>query len=98
MLTQDAFDRIAGTDARRAIAFQVQARDFADSARQLALDWMDADRLITLADYGGGLPRFAFAEPPRAAGLTLDLVALLVFSIALLMLAMLRLRGGSALL
>lgn len=99
ILLQDAMDRVAGTDAARALAFQRQARRFAAVTRQLAFDWMDADRLMTLADYDGGLPRFAFAEPMRAAAILLDLAAILLFSLALFALAALRLgRGPAALL
>ncbi|MDV3458314.1 ABC transporter permease subunit [Sphingomonas sp. HF-S4] len=96
VIAQDALDRIAGTDATRAIAFQDQARQFAGAARRLAFDWMDSGRLMTLADYDGGLPRFAFAEPSRAAPLAADLIALLLLTTLLLTLAALRLRGGAA--
>lgn len=95
VLAQDAFDRIAGTDATRAVAFQMQARAFAGDVRRLAFAWMDADRLLTLADYDRGLPRFRFAEPARATALILDVAALVLFSAALLALAAIRLRRGA---
>jgi ABC-2 type transport system permease protein len=97
ILAQDALDRIAGTDAGRALAFQAQACAFAGATRQLAFDWMDTDRLMTLADYDDGdLPRFRFAEPTRAAGLAIDLAALLLFVLLLLGLAAIRLRRGAS--
>ena len=96
VLAQDAFDRLAGTDSSRALTFQDQARAFAGQVRQLAFDWMDADRLLTLADYETGLPRFRFIEPARATGLTIDLAALLLSTAALLLLAALRLRRGAS--
>lgn len=95
-LAQDAMDRIAGTDASRAIAFQEQTRAFAGTTRRLAFDWMDRDRLMTLADYDAGLPRFQFTEPGRGAGLGLDIAALMLFAAAALVLAALRLRRGVA--
>lgn len=95
-LIQDALDGIAGTDAARALAFQEQARAFAGRTRQLAFDWMDRDRLMTLADYDGGLPRFAFTEPGRIKGPGLDIAALLLLVLAVLMVAALRLRRGAA--
>lgn len=76
VMAQDAFDRLAGTDADRAMEFQAQASAFAASTRALAFNWMDRDRLMTLADYDGALPRFAFVERPRGAALILDLLAL----------------------
>jgi ABC-2 type transport system permease protein len=96
VIAQDALDRIAATDATRALAFQDQARRFAEEVRMLANDWMDRDRLMTLADYDGGLPRFAFTEPSRIDPLVRDLAALGLFATLLLMLVALRLRGGAA--
>jgi ABC-2 type transport system permease protein len=95
VLAQDALDRIAGTDASRALAFQRQAQAFAGDVRRLAFDWMDADRLMALADYDGGLPRFAFVEPPRMAGIGFDLAAMLLFAAILSGFAALRLRRGA---
>ncbi len=95
ILAQDALDRIAGTDAARALAFQDQAKRFAGAVRGLAFDWMDDDRLMTLADYDGGLPRFTFVEPRNAVGIAIDLVGMLLFSALLLTIAALRLRRGA---
>ena len=96
VLAQDALDRIAGTDAARALAFQQQARAFAAQARRLAFDWMDRGRIMTLADYDRPLLRFVYVEPSRTAPLTADLLALLLFSALLLLLASRRLQGGPA--
>jgi ABC-2 type transport system permease protein len=89
VVAQDALDRLAGTDADRAVAFQTQATTFAAATRALAFDWMDRDRLMTLADYDGGLPRFTFVERSSGQMLALDLVAIsaccaLAFAIAAL--------------
>lgn len=96
IVTQDALDRLAGTDASRAMAFQEQARGFAAQARRFAFGWMDRARLITLADYDRPLLRFAFAEPPRFGPLAADLVVLLLFTALLLLLAAHRFRCGPA--
>ena len=96
IVVQDALDRLAGTDAARALAFQQQARGFAGRARQLAFDWMDQGRLMTLADYDRPLLRFAFAEPSRLGPIATDVAALLLFTGLLLLFAIRRLRGGLA--
>lgn len=96
VIAQDAMDRIAGTDADRALTFQAQARAFAGEARMLAFDWMDQDRLMTLADYDRPLLRFTFAEPSRSGPLALDVLALALLTILLLALALLRLRRGAS--
>lgn len=96
IVAQDALDRIAGTDAARALAFQDQARAFASTTRALAFDWMDRERLMTLADYDGDvLPRFAFAEPARGGALTANLLGLGVFILVALVVAARRLRRGA---
>lgn len=96
VIAQDALDRLAGTDAARALAFQQQARAFAAQARRLAFDWMDRGRLMTLADYDRPLLRFGFAEPSRVVPLASDLMALLLFTGLLLLFAARRLRSGPA--
>jgi ABC-2 type transport system permease protein len=92
---QDALDRVAGTHAARALSFQDQARGFAARVRRLAFDWMDQERLLTLADYDGGLPRFAFVEPPRGDAIAADLIAVLLFTASLFTFIALRLRAGA---
>ena len=96
VIAQDALDRIAGTDASRALAFQDQARAFAGDARTLAFDWMDRDRLMTLTDHDHALMRFTFAEPSRTRALTLDVLAIALFAILLFVIATLRLRRGAS--
>ncbi|MDP5277451.1 DUF3526 domain-containing protein [Sphingomonas sp. DG1-23] len=96
VIAQDALDRLAGTDAARALAFQQQARAFAARARRLAFDWMDRGRLMTLADYDRPLLRFGFVEPSRIAPMASDLLGLLLFAGLLLLFAVRRLRGGPA--
>jgi ABC-2 type transport system permease protein len=96
IVVQDALDRLAGNDATRALAFQQQARGFAGRARQLAFDWMDGGRLMTLADYDRPLLRFAFTAPSRSGPIAIDLAALLLFTALLLLFAARRLRGGPA--
>lgn len=96
VVAQDALDRIAGTDAGRALAFQKQARAFAGTARALAFDWMDRERLMTLADYDGDtLPRFAFAEPRRGAAIAANFLGLALFILLALGIAARRLRRGA---
>lgn len=97
VVVQDALDRIAGTDASRALAFQEQARAFAGTTRALAFEWMDRERLMTLADYDGDrLPRFAFAEPPHGAAQALNVIALGLFTLLAFAMAARRLRRGAA--
>lgn len=97
VVAQDALDRIAGTDASRALAFQDQARAFAGTTRALAFDWMDRERLMTLADYDGNtLPRFAFAEPPRGPIQLVNILALGLFTLLAFAVAARRLRRGTA--
>lgn len=96
VIAQDALDRLAGTDAARALAFQQQARAFAEEARRLAFDWMDRGRLMVLADYDRPLLRFGFVEPSRVVPLVCDLLTLLLFTCLLLLFAVRRLRGGPA--
>jgi ABC-2 type transport system permease protein len=96
IIAQDALDRIAGTDASRALAFQAQARAMAGDARRLAFDWMDRDHLMTLTDHDAPLLRFSFAEPSRRRPLALDILALAFFALLPLALAALRLRRGAS--
>ena len=96
VIAQDAFDRIAGTDATRAMTFQEQARAFAGVTRAFAFDWMDSDRLMTLADYDGDiLPHFAFVESRRAGALAIDIAGFGLFTFLVLGVAARRLRRGA---
>ena len=96
IVAQDALDRLAGTDATRAIAFQHQARGFAAQTRQLAFECMDSGRLMTLAYYNRPLLTFVFAEPSRVCPLVADLAALMLFTALLLLISARRFRGGPA--
>lgn len=97
VVTQDALDRIAGTDTSRALAFQDQARMFAGRARALAFDWMDRERIMTLADYDGDtLPRFVFAESQDGTAQAVNLLALGLFTLLAFGVAAQRLRRGAA--
>lgn len=58
---QDALDRIAGSDADRALAFQIQVAAFWQERRQLHKVYLDRDSPQTLAEYEE-LPRFQFIE------------------------------------
>lgn len=72
---QDALERLAGADAARALRFQDQAHGFLLEVRVLVGRYLDQDRLLGVADYDRGLPRFTFREasaPERAASLLFD--------------------------
>jgi ABC-2 type transport system permease protein len=63
---QDALDRIAGSDADRALSFQQQAMGFKQELEHWLADRLDRDLLMTSQDYDL-VPTFQFQEP--AAGL-----------------------------
>lgn len=76
---QDGLERLSGNDAGRALQFQQQAQRFQLEQRALARAYLAEDRLLTVADYDRGLPRFVFRELPltqRAKALVLDLLAI----------------------
>jgi len=86
---QDALERLAGSDAGRALRFQHQAHGFLLEVRQLARRHLDQDRLLTVADYDRGLPRFVLSEAPpvlRLGALLFD-AAVIVLGMAVLLLA-----------
>lgn len=85
---QDALDRIAGSDADRALAFQDQVHAFWQARRLLHKAYLDRDAPQTLAEYEA-LPRFRFVEPAGAGrrGLRADLAALLAAPLILLIAA-----------
>lgn len=93
---QDALDRIAGSDADRALAFENQARAAQWELRLLYKDYLDRDALLTLAEYDN-LPGFRFRESggPFQAGVLADLAALVVATLLLLVAARV-LRGQAA--
>jgi ABC-2 type transport system permease protein len=85
---QDALDRIAGTDADRALAFQHQVHAFWQARRLLHKAYLDRDAPQTLDEYEA-LPRFRFVETagvgPR--GVPADIAALLTATLILLIAA-----------
>ena len=91
---QDALERLAGSDAERALRFQRQAHGFLLEVRQLVGRYLEQDRLLTVADYDRGLPRFALREaaPAERLGALLFDAAVIVFAMAALLLAGRRLQ------
>jgi ABC-2 type transport system permease protein len=93
---QDALDRIAGSDADRALAFQRQALEFQAERRRWTKQRMDLDAPLTLAELDL-LPRFQFRERGSAfqSSVLADLAALLVATLLILAAAR-ALRGRAA--
>jgi ABC-2 type transport system permease protein len=92
---QDALERLAGSDARRALRFQDQAHGFLLEVRQIVQRHLDQDRLLTVADYDRGLPRFQLREAPpveRLGALLFDAAVIALGMAALLFAAGRRLR------
>lgn len=92
---QDALERLAGSDADRALRFQDQAHGFLLEVRQLVRRHLDQDRLLTVADYDRGLPRFMLREAPpveRLRALLFDAAVIVLGMAALLLAAGRRLR------
>ncbi|MDY0960736.1 DUF3526 domain-containing protein [Massilia sp. CFBP9026] len=86
---QDALERLAGSDAGRALRFQDQTHGFLLEVRQIVQRHLDQDRLLTVADYDRGLPRFQLREasPAERLGALLFDAAVIVLGIAALLLA-----------
>ena len=82
---QDALDRIAGSDADRALAFESQARAAQLELRLTFKGYLDRDALVTPTEYDN-LPGFQFRESGGAfqAGVLADLVALVVATLLIL--------------
>ncbi len=76
---QDALDRIAGSDADRALAFQRQVFDAQQELRRRHQAHLDRDAVLTPAEFDD-LPEFRFREEGGAfqPGVLADLAALLV--------------------
>lgn len=93
---QDALDRIAGSDADRALAFESQARAAQLELRLLFKGYLDRDALLTPTEYDN-LPGFQFRESGGAfqAGVLEDLAALIAATLFLLIAARV-LRGQAA--
>ncbi|NYZ63225.1 DUF3526 domain-containing protein [Luteimonas deserti] len=73
---QDALDRIAGSDADRAVDFRAQVLAFRGETRAWLAGRLDADAPITLDDYAR-VPQFAFREPDQRTPLLWDWAVLL---------------------
>ena len=93
---QDALDRIAGSDADRALSFESQARAAQLELRLLRKDYMDRDALLTPAEYDN-MPGFHFRETGGAfqAGVLADFAALLI-AILFILIAAWAIRGRLA--
>lgn len=93
---QDALDRIAGSDADRALAFQSQVLAARDELRRLLKGHLDRDVPLTLAEYEA-VPVFRFRETGGAfqAGVLADLAAL-VSAMLLILIAARGLRGRAS--
>jgi ABC-2 type transport system permease protein len=92
---QDGLERLADADAARARHFQVEAHGFLLQVRAIANQYLAQDRLLTVADYDRGLPRFVFRGLPARDELfeLLFDAAVIAFGAALLLaFAYLRLR------
>lgn len=85
---QDALDRIAGSDADRALTFQGQVHELKAELRLLAKDRMDRDAPLTLDDLDQ-LPSFQFREAGGAfqARVLADLTALVIATLLVLVAA-----------
>lgn len=85
---QDALDRLAGSDADRALAFQQQVLAYWQARRQMHKDYLDRDLPQTLAEYNA-LPRFEFQDTAGVLqrGVLIDLAALAVATLLLLIAA-----------
>jgi ABC-2 type transport system permease protein len=85
---QDALDRIAGSDADRAIAFQRQARAAQLERRSVYQNYLDLDAPLTLAEYDD-MPGAQFRETAGAfqRGVLADLASLVVATLLILIAA-----------
>lgn len=80
---QDALDRVAGTDATRALAFQAQVRQFLRDLRSFATREHPDAAPLPLEERFRRLPAFRFHEASgiaRFGPLAVDVAVLLVFS------------------
>lgn len=87
--TQDSLDRLAGTDADRALAFVAQSNAHLHAVRAFVAPRLLDDRLLSVADYVL-LPRFQFQEPStvaRDSALLVNLAVNLIPALLLLLLA-----------
>jgi len=85
---QDALDRIAGSDADRALAFEKQARETQLKLRRLYKRYLDRDALVTLVEYDNA-PGFHFREINGGfqTGVLADLASLFIATFLILIAA-----------
>ncbi|MDC7807136.1 DUF3526 domain-containing protein [Luteimonas sp BLCC-B24] len=88
---QDALDRIAGSDADRALAFQAQVLAFRGETRAWLAARLAADAPLSLEDYAH-VPQFEFHEPDRRPPLLQDGLVLIAATLVLAGIALWRLR------
>lgn len=79
---QDALDRIAGSDAGRAVSFQQQVLAFRGETRRWLAERFAADAPMTLADYQT-VPKFKFREPDQRGALAVNWLLLAAAAVAL---------------
>ena len=93
---QDALDRIAGSDADRALAFQDQALKFKAESQLWTRERLGRDAPLTPAEFDQA-PRFQFREPDGVfqAGMLADF-AVLVIATVLILFAARAVRGQAA--
>lgn len=97
--TQDALDRIAGSDADRAVAFQDQSMAFMARAKTWLAHRLEYDLIMVSEDYDQ-LPRFVFAETPGGPfqpRMLIDLAVLFAFTLILVAGAVLGRRAAARL-
>lgn len=84
VIVQDALDRIAGTDADRALAFQAQTLGFLEQLRAFAIDYRTRNPRLSIDEHYRGMPEFQFDERRNGAPLLLDFVALSILDLLLM--------------
>ncbi|CCP16658.1 DUF3526 domain-containing protein [Stenotrophomonas maltophilia] len=86
--TQDALDRIAGSDADRALDFQHQVHSFWQARRLLHKAYLDRDAPQALEEYDA-LPSFQYREPVGVvrSDVMADLAALIIATLLVLLAA-----------
>ncbi|MGH8759343.1 MAG: ABC transporter permease subunit [Burkholderiales bacterium] len=92
VVTEDALERLAGTDADRASEFGIQVRQFLKDVQQHAATRTDSEETLSVDALYAKLPHFAFRRVARAGALLADLGALLLFTSLPLLLALRYLR------
>jgi ABC-2 type transport system permease protein len=84
VIAQDALDRIAGTDADRALAFQFQTLQFLEQLRTFAADYRSRNPRLGIDEHYRNMPVFQFDEHGGSASLRPDFAALALFNLLLI--------------